>query len=538
VSADPRPRVLVTGATGYVGGRLVPRLLERGFSVRLLVRDPARLDSSRWPGVEVVRGDVLDPATLAPALAGCSVAFYLIHAMAAGEEGFAERDRRAAENFGAAAAAAGVSRLIYLGGLGDSSTELSPHLASRQQTGAALAVAGVPVLELRAAVVVGSGSISFEMIRYLVERVPVLIAPRWAATNCQPIAIRDVLQYLVAAAELPDAAVGAGRIVEIGGRDVLTYGQMMLVCARVRGLRRWLIHVPVLTPRLSSLWVDLVTPIPAALARPLIEGLRTEVVVRNHDARTLFPSIEPMGYEEAVRLALERQDAGALETVWSGSRSSAFDSSPAPVDTAQREGLIVERRELRVAASAESVYAVFAGLGGDRGWLCADFLWDLRGFIDRLVGGPGMRRGRRDPDDLRPGDACDFWRVLSVERGRHVRLGAEMKLPGRAWLELSVEPLAAAEKSGPVDASGASGASGATDATGATGATSGSGGSGSDGAGRPHATAAPASLLHTTAIFEPRGLFGLLYWYGLLPFHKLIFAGMVAAIARRAEAHR
>jgi len=495
--AAPRVRVLVTGATGYVGGRLVPRLLERGFAVRVLVRDPARLAADRWPGVEVVRGDVLDPATLEPALAGCAQAFYLIHAMAAGEEGFAERDRRAASLFAAAAARAGVSRLIYLGGLGDSEADLSPHLASRQQTGVALASAGVPVVELRAAVIVGSGSISFEMIRYLVERVPVLVSPRWTATRCQPIAIRDVLAYLLAAAALPGRDVGAGRIVDIGGRDVLTYGEMMLRCARVRGLRRWLVHVPVLTPRLSSLWVDLVTPIPAALARPLIEGLRTEVVVRGDLARTLFPDVEPLGYEEAVRRALDREKAGALETVWSGSRSSARDRAPQPVDISQQEGLIVERRELSVAACAADVYAVFAGLGGRRGWLYGGALWELRGLIDRAVGGPGMRRGRRDPDVLRAGDACDFWRVLSVEPGRHVRLGAEMKLPGRAWLELSVQPA-------PAPAAGGS-------------------------SGR-------ASVLRSTAIFEPRGLPGLLYWYGLLPAHKLLFAGLVRAIARLAEA--
>jgi uncharacterized protein YbjT (DUF2867 family) len=502
LSAAPS-RVLVTGATGYVGGRLVPRLLERGHAVRVLVRDPSRLSADRWPGVEVVRGDVLDPATLEPALAGCDLTFYLVHAMAGGEHGFAERDRRAAEQFAAAAARAGVSRLIYLGGLGDPGAGLSPHLVSRQQTGAALASAGVPVVELRAAVIVGSGSISFEMIRYLVERVPVLIAPRWTATRCQPIAIRDVLAYLLAAAALPDDDVGAGRIVDIGGRDVLTYGQMMLACARVRGLRRWLVNVPVLTPRLSSLWVDLVTPIPAALARPLIEGLRSEVVVRGDLARTLFPGVVPLGYEEAVRLAFDRDRAGALETVWSGSSSSSRDRAPQLVDSSQREGLIVERRELRVAAAAEDVYAVFAGLGGRRGWLYGDALWAFRGLLDRLVGGPGMRRGRRDPDELRAGDACDFWRVLSAQPGRHVRLGAEMKLPGRAWLELSVEPAPRAADT------------------------------------RARATSeagTPCSLLRTAAIFEPRGLPGLAYWYALLPAHKLLFAGLVREIARRAEA--
>lgn len=486
--------VLVTGATGYVGGRLVPRLLARGVPVRCLVRDPARLDARRWEGaardgarLDVVAGDALRPETLGAALAGCRAVYYLIHSMAGGERGFAERDAAAARHVAQAARAAGVARILYLGGLGDDAAGLSEHLRSRQETGAALRSAGVPVTELRAAVVVGSGSASFEMIRYLVERIPLLVAPRWTATRCQPISIRDVLDYLVAALDEPAAA---GRVLEIGGADVLTYGGMLLEYARVRGLRRGLLNVPVLTPRLSSLWVDLVTPIPAAIARPLIDGLRTEVVVRDDAARRLFPSIRPLGYAEAVRLALAREQESAVETSWSDSASSARDRAPARVDLAQREGLIVERRERDVAAPPAAAWAAVSGLGGRTGWLYADGLWELRGLLDRLCGGPGLRRGRRDPHELRAGDACDFWRVIEVQPGRRLLFGAEMKVPGRAWLELSVAPRAGGAR------------------------------------------------LAVAAIFEPRGLLGLLYWWALYPLHALIFAGLVRRLGERAEAAR
>ena len=474
--------VLVTGATGYIGGRLVPRLLAAGHRLRCLARDPSRLAGRPWPGVEVVAGDALDAATLDRALAGVDAAYYLIHSLAAGERGFEERDRAAARNFGAAAVRAGVRQVLYLGGLGERQPELSRHLRSRQETGEALRATGAPVTEFRAAVIVGSGSLSFEMIRYLTERVPVMVTPRWVSTRCQPIAVRDVLDYLVAALGRPEAA---GRVFEIGGPAVLTYGDMMLGYARIRGLRRWLLPVPVLTPRLSSYWVDLVTPIPRAYARTLVEGLRNEVVVHDDAARALF-GVEPTPYLEAVRTALDDVERHRVETDWAASFPAG--RRDAAVAMEEREGRVFERRSRAVRAGAGHVYAVFAGLGGRRGWPHADLLWRLRGALDRLVGGPGMRRGRRHPDELRPGDALDFWRVEAVEPGRSLRLRAEMKVPGRAWLLFEAVP---------------------------------------EGPGRARLT--------QTAVFEPRGLAGALYWYALYPVHQFVFSGMVEAIGRRAE---
>ena len=476
-------RILVTGATGYVGGRLVPRLLAAGYPVLCMARDPERLAGRPWrDSVEVVAGDALAPSTLAAALAGIDVAFYLIHSLGTGEE-FARRDREAAAAFGAAARAAGVRRIVYLGGLGDPATALSHHLRSRQETGVALGEAGVPVTELRAGVVIGSGSLSFEMIRYLAERVPIMICPRWVFTRTQPIAVRNVLDYLVAALEHPESA---GRTIEIGGADVVTYGEMMTGYASARGLRRWLLPVPVLTPRLSSLWVHLVTPIPAAIARPLVEGLRNEVVVRDATARQLFPEIVPLGFGEAVRLALAKLDAGEVETSWSDALASSQGDRPI-VRLENRQGMILERREMRVAATPERVFAAVSRLGGRTGWLYMDWTWRVRGAVDRLAGGVGMRRGRRDPVDLRPGDALDFWRVEAVDPPALVRLRAEMKVPGRAWLQFEVR-----------EAEG-------------------------------------GSVLAQTAFFAPKGLAGLLYWYVLYPVHALIFSGLVRRLAQRAE---
>ena len=477
--------VLVTGANGYVGGRLVPQLLDRRHVVRCMVRDPSRLQGRTWAAqVNIVRGDVLDPASLGPALAGIEVAYYLVHSLGAGRD-FHDRDIRAAKSFGAAAAAAGVARIIYLGGLGDSTAALSEHLRSRQDTGSALAEAGVPVTEFRAAVIVGSGSVSFEMIRYLTERVPVMVCPNWVYTRIQPIAIRDVLTYLVEALDTP---ASTGQVVEIGGSDVLTYGQMMTGYAKLRGLTRWLLPVPFLTPRLSSYWVHLVTPIPSAIARPLIEGLRNEVVVRDPRAHQLFPAVEPVGYLEAVRRALASFDGDSVETAWSDALTSSHLSSE-PVVLTTQDGMVLERRQITVNATPERAFEVFSALGGATGWLRLNWAWQLRGFLDRLLGGVGMRRGRRDPHHVRVGDAVDFWRVEAVEPGRLVRLRAEMKVPGRAWLEFQARPL---------DHGG--------------------------------------TLVVQTAFFAPHGLFGLLYWYALYPVHGLIFGGMIREIGRRAEA--
>ena len=477
--------VLVTGVTGYVGGRLVPRLLEADYNVRVLVRrDPERLDGRPWAGeVQVAVGDVLQPETLPAAMEGIDVAYYLIHSMR-GSESFHRRDLRAAANFAEAAAAAGVRRIVYLGGLGDPDSDLSEHLRSRQETGEALRAAGVPVTEFRAAIVVGSGSASFEMIRHLVERLPVMVAPRWVYTRVQPIAIGDVLSYLVAAIDQP---ASAGEIVEIGGTSVLTYAEMMLEYAQVRGLRRYIIPVPVLTPRLSSYWVHWVTPIPAAYARPLIEGLRNEVVVRDQGAAELFPEIEPLSYEAAVEVALERLNSGEIETIWSDAHASSRGDTQ-PVLLTQEQGMYIERRRQTVEASPPAVFRAFAGLGGRRGWP-DNWLWRLRGALDRLVGGVGLRRGRRHPDELRVGEALDFWRVEAVEADRLLRLRAEMRVPGRAWLQFEAEPL----KNGRTD-------------------------------------------LIQTAYFEAKGLLGLLYWYGIYPIHALVFSRMIDRVARRAEA--
>jgi uncharacterized protein YbjT (DUF2867 family) len=478
----------VTGATGYVGGRLVTRLLEAGYRVRVLARDPARLQGRPWSSrVEIVQGDVLQPATLGPALAGVPAAYYLIHSMqkAAGGGEFHERDRLAALNFGRAAREAGVGRLIYLGGLGDPDADLSQHLRSRQETGDALRDAGVPVTEFRAAVIVGSGSASFEMIRNLAERLPVMVCPRWVYTRVQPIGIGNVLDYLVSALSTPDSA---GRTIEIGGADVLTYADMMREYARARGLRRWLISVPVLTPRLSSFWVHWVTPIPAEIARPLIEGLRNEVVVRDDTARRLCPQIDPISYRAAVERALDRLNAGYLESTWSDALATSMGDRT-PVKFAVQDGMMIERRQRVVAAPPSAVFREFTAVGGDRGWPTFNWAWRLRGIADRLVGGVGFRRGRRDPDDLRAGDALDFWRVEAVEPDQLLRLRAEMLVPGRAWLQFDVRPQA-------------------------------------DG----------RTLFVQTAFFAPRGLFGLIYWYALYPIHGFIFGSMIDALSARAVA--
>ena len=476
--------ILVTGVTGYVGGRLVTRLLQAGYKVRVLVRgNTARLNGRPWKDeVEIAVGDVLNPGSLDEAMQGVDAAYYLIHSMG-GHDEFSERDVQAAENFSAAAARAGVKRIIYLGGLGDPQSQLSEHLRSRQQTGDALRSENVPVTEFRAGMVVGSGSLSFEMMRNLTERLPVMIAPRWVYTNTQPVAIRDVLNYLVSALSKPESA---DRIIEIGSPDVLTYADMMMTYARIRGLHRTIIRVPVLTPRLSSYWVHWMTPVSASVTRPLIEGLRNELVVRDHSAKTLFPEIEPIDFETAVRRALARVENGEIETLWSDALASS-QGDIKPVLLTQEQGMLIERRQMTVDAPQSAVFRTFCGLGGDRGWPPYNWLWQARGAIDRLVGGVGMRRGRRHPDELRQGEALDFWRVEMVEPDHLLRLRAEMKLPGRGWLQFEAN----------------SREDGRTD-------------------------------LVQTAYFASKGLSGLLYWYGIYPLHGLIFSRMIKAVAESA----
>ena len=456
----------------------MPLLQRRGGDLTLVGRDPGAL-LDRFPGTRVMRADLLDPATLSPALEGIDVAYYLAHAMGAGEAGFAERDRQAAQSFAMAAADAGVGRIIYLGGLGEDSADLSHHLASRHEVGAELARHGVAVTEFRAAIVIGSGSASFEILRHLTERLPVMITPRWVSTRCQPIGIRDVLAYLVGALDHPDVT----GIVEIGGPDVLSYGQMMLRYARMRGLRRLMIPVPVLTPRLSSYWVNLISPVPANIARPLIEGLRNEVIVRHPGPARAF-EIAPATYDVALAFAMDRSAAGELESTWFDALRAPDRSTLASLES--REGMFIDRRARRVAAAPAALFTAVERVGGASGWPYANLLWRLRGLGDRIVGGVGMRLGRRDPTHLRVGDALDFWRVEEIRRPELLRLRAEMKVPGRAWLQYEVVP---------------------------------------DGAG---------SRLLQTAFFEPKGLPGLAYWYLLYPAHAVIFRGMVRVLAQRA----
>ena len=410
-------------------------------------------------------------------------AYYLIHSMSGNKE-FSQRDITAAQNFSQAAATADVTRIIYLGGLGDPDSILSEHLRSRQETGATLRQFSVPVTEFRAGMIVGSGSLSFEMVRNLTERLPIMIAPRWVYSRTQPIAIRDVLNYLISALDVPESA---GQTIEIGGADVMRNADMMQAYARIRGLRRFIIPVPVLTPHLSSYWVHWTTPVPSSVARPLIAGLRNELLVRDMSAQTLFPDIEPLDFATAVRLALARVENGDIETLWSDAIASS-QGDVKPVYLTQEQGMLIERRQKLVDAKPSVVFRAFTGLGGERGWPPFNWLWHLRGLLDRLVGGVGMRRGRRHPDELRQGEALDFWRVEKVEANHLLRLRAEMKLPGRGWLQFEAQQQ-------------------------------------EDG----------CTNLVQTAYFAPKGLFGLLYWYGIYPLHGVIFSRMIESVSQRAS---
>jgi len=478
--AVPRPqRVLLTGATGYVGGRLLPMLEHLGHKVRCLARRPDELRPRVAASTEVVAGDVLDRSTLDAAMDGMDVAYYLVHSM--GSDGsFEDADRLAALNFGRAAKAAGVARIIYLGGLGSEEEELSAHLRSRQEVGEILRQSGVPVLEFRASIVIGSGSLSYEMIRSLVERLPVMITPRWVSVPAQPIAIDDLLAYLVEALTLP---VSAYRVYEIGGADRMSYAEIMRVYAKLRGRKVWMIPVPVLTPYLSSLWLGLVTPLYARIGRKLLESIVHATVVRDDAALSVF-TVRPMGVEDAVRRALLREDREIAATRWSDALSAGgAQPSWGGVQFGPR---LVDSRTIHVAVPPDQAFRPIQEIGGDTGWYAWNGLWRLRGFLDLLVGGVGIRRGRPSPTQLSVGDAVDFWRVEAWEANRLLRLVAEMKLPGRAWLEFEV----------------------AGDASGST--------------------------IRQTASFDPVGPLGRAYWYALYPVHHLVFGGMLRAIARAA----
>lgn len=480
-----RPRIFLTGASGYIGGRLAPRLIEKGYRLRCLVRNASKLVTRPWvasDGVEIVEGDVADESGLTEAMRDCDAAFYLVHSMHAAGSEYRSHDLRLAETYGLAAAKAGVARIIYLGGLGETGQGLSEHLSSRREVEAALGAAGVPVTVLRAAMIIGSGSASFEILRYLVERLPAMVTPKWVDTESQPIAVTDVLYYLIAALETPTTI---GKTLDIGGPDIASYAQIMREMALALGLRkRLVIRVPVLTPHLSSLWIHLVTPLPANIARPLAEGLRNRVVCRNNEAATLMPR-ECLTIRQAMDAALAQEGSGLVETAWS-------DAGAIPGDPSWAGGTqFVDRREVTTSASAAAVWSAVSSLGGDRGYYAANGLWKIRGAMDWVCGGPGLRRGRRDANDLRLGDALDFWRVTDLLPQRRLVLTAEMLLPGVATLTFEVEPLPAPDS---------------------------------------------GSRLIMTARFRPRGLAGIAYWYSVLPLHGIVFSGMLQGLLHAAEA--
>lgn len=466
-------RVLVTGATGYIGGRLVPDLLERGHEVRVLVRDTDRIRGRSWEtDVDVIVGDLMDPATLDGLCEDVDAAYYLVHSMYGGKD-YHRRDMQAARHF--VREARNVSHVIYLGGLLPRGKRPSRHLSSRAQVGRLLRNS-LPATEFRAGPIIGSGSASFEMTRYLTERLPVMVTPRWIMNKVQPIAIRDILAYLIAALDK-----GPCGIVPVGG-NVLTFRQMMLQFAEVRGLRRTIWPTPVLTPNLAARWVGLVTPLSNSLAVPLIEGIVTPVLADTRKARHLFPQIEPIPYREAVKSAVARIRTGDVETRWSG----ALGAGPT-FRLTDREGMMFEERSVHVKRPPEAVARGFMSIGGERGWLVWKWAWKIRGLMDLMVGGPGLRRGRRHPQELLPGEALDFWRVEAVDPPHLLRLRAEMKVPGRAWLQWQTYP----ENGG--------------------------------------------TRLVQTAMFAPKGLLGFAYWYSLYPVHQFIFNDLIKAIAAECD---
>lgn len=472
--------ILLTGATGYVGGRLLSRLQHQGLRVRCLTRRPEALGDRVNSTTEVVHGDVFDPQSLETGLQGVETAYYLVHSMG-DNRNFESQDRIAAENFAKAATRVGVSRVVYLGGLGNPDERLSKHLRSRQETGDVLRAHHARVIEFRASIVIGSGSLSFEMIRALVERLPVMICPRWVQVKAQPIAIEDLLEYLLAVLHLPTAS---SQVYEIGGPDQVSYRHIMREYAHQRGLTRWMIPVPLLTPYLSSLWLGLVTPLYARVGRKLVESLRNPTLVSNNLAASVF-TVRPRSVREAIARALVNEDQEFAETRW----ADALSASGLPRSwCGDRFGSrLVDSRTITVTVPPEQAFTPIRRIGGRTGWYYGNWLWSLRGFLDLLVGGVGVRRGRRHPETLHVGEPLDFWRVELFAPPQRLRLKAEMRLPGRAWLEFEVSPRE------------------------------------------------EGSTIRQTAIFDPLGLAGLLYWYGIYPLHQFVFTGMLRNLARAAE---
>ncbi len=483
-------KILVTGATGYVGGRLIPELLNQGYQVRAISRTLSKLQARSWakhPNMELMQADALNAKEITAACQNMDAAYYLVHSMVAGQNDFAQADRVAAQNMIDAAQAASLKRLIYLGGLGDASLDLSHHLQSRSEVSQMLAQGSVPTTILRAAMIIGSGSASFEILRYLVERLPVMITPKWLQTPCQPIAIRNVIGYLTGCLTHPQTI---GKTFDIGGSDILNYRELMEIYAQEAGLRkRLIIPVPVLTPRLSSYWIHLVTPVPAAIAQPLAEGLKNPVICQDQSIVQIIPQ-KLLSCREAICLGLEHFKNDQVVSHWT-------DAGRIPPFEGIYEGdphwsggtVFKDQRTTDVKASAEKLWQVISGIGGKTGWYHANWLWRIRGHLDRLVGGVGLRRGRRDSQDLMPGDALDFWRVADVQKNKTLLLVAEMKLPGTALLKFEILP---------VDAN--------------------------------------HCQLRQTALFQPKGIFGILYWYAVLPFHGYIFQGMMMKIKELAAA--
>lgn len=491
MKAMVRGTCLVTGATGYVGGRLIPQLIAANWKVRVLVRHPERIRKAAWhDSVEILAGDASDVSALDQALNGIDVAYFLMHSMNAGPD-FEAREKQMAQLFGDVARRNDVGRIVYLGGLVPAGAEdmaMSVHMKSRMEVGRILRTSGVPTLELRAGVILGSGSASFEMLRYLTERLPVMVTPRWVDNRIQPIAIADVLYYLVAAAEV---TLNDSRVQEIGGPDVLTYEQMMKRYAKLAGLRRrTVVTIPVLTPKLSSRWVGLVTPVPAAIARPLVDSIRHDAICEQSPQDALIdpPAGGLIRFDEAVRRALVKVKEAHVDTRWSDASVPGAPADPLPSDPEWSGGSIYrDIRSVRTRATAESLWRIVDSIGGDNGWYSWRLAWSVRGWMDRAVGGVGLRRGRRNPYELAIDDACDFWRVEERVPPRLLRLRAEMKLPGLAWLEFAIED---------------------------------------DG---------DLRVLHQRAIFVPRGLAGQLYWWSVAPFHGRIFQPMITHIVAAAE---